>query len=100
MLRCSYCGQIVEKTENEHVFPANIYPESKRGSKVQRLTIKAWRQCNGSQSDDEAHFRNVLSMAGENLNKPRQELWEGQLIVALINLMESRGLMMRSILHG
>ena len=77
MSKCSYCGRDVDKTENEHVFPSCLYPESKKGSKVQRLTIKACRQCNGSWSNDEAHFRNVLSMAGDNPNKPRQELWDG-----------------------
>jgi hypothetical protein len=74
---CSYCGREVEKTENEHVFPSCLYPKSKAGSTVQRLTVKACRECNGSWSDDEAHFRNVLVLSGDNPNEPRQELWQG-----------------------
>ncbi len=77
MPKCSYCGRNVDKTENEHVFPSCLYPKTKAGSKVQRLTIKACRQCNGSWSDDEAHFRNVLVLSGDHPNKPRQELWRG-----------------------
>jgi hypothetical protein len=75
---CSYCGQSVTKTEREHVFPSNLYPPSKSGSKVQRLTVAACRECNGSWADDEAHFRNVLMMSGDDPNSPRTELWEGR----------------------
>jgi len=74
---CSYCGREVDKPEREHVFPSCLYPKSKSKSKVQRLTIKACRECNGSWADDEAHFRNVLVLSGDNPNLPRQELWSG-----------------------
>ena len=77
MPACSYCGRSVAKTEREHVFPSNLYPPSRAGSIVQRLTIPACRECNGSWSDDEAHFRNVLALSGDNPNSPRRELWQG-----------------------
>ena len=77
MPTCSYCGQVVDRTEREHVFPSNLYPRSKAKSAVQRLTIAACRECNDSWSDDEAHFRNVLVISGDNPNAPRRELWDG-----------------------
>ena len=72
---CSYC-RVSPATDKEHVFPRNLYPESKATSRVQRLTIPACSTCNGSWSDDEAHFRNTLALAGEP-NAPRGELWDG-----------------------
>jgi hypothetical protein len=57
------------------VFPKCLYPPSKSNSKVRRLTVPACRNCNSSWADDEAHFRNVLVLAGEAPNAARQELW-------------------------
>jgi hypothetical protein len=71
---CSYCGERLA-TDREHVFPRNLYPVSKSGSLVQRLTIPSCNECNKGWSDDEAHFRNVLALAGEP-NEARRELWE------------------------
>ena len=76
---CSYCGQVVDKTEREHVFPRCLYPPSKGKSQVQRLTVEACRKCNGSWSNDEAHFRNVLVLTGDTPNAPRRELWDGKI---------------------
>jgi hypothetical protein len=70
---CSYCGERVA-TDKEHVFPRNLYPPSKAGSRVQRLTIPSCNTCNNGWSDDEAHFRNMLALAGEP-NEARTELW-------------------------
>lgn len=72
---CAYCGKLVAKPDNEHVFPRCLYPPSKGKSKVQRLTIPACRECNSSWADGEAHFRNMLTLAGEP-NAARRELWE------------------------
>lgn len=44
---------------------------------MQRLTIPACRDCNCSWSNDEAHFRTVLVMSGDEPNAPRRELWDG-----------------------
>ena len=71
---CAYCGKRLA-TDNEHVFPRNLYPASKSGSQIQRLTIPSCNECNNGWSDDEVQFRNVLALAGEP-NKPRRELWE------------------------
>ena len=71
---CAYCGDRVV-TDNEHVFPNNLYPKSKTTSRVQRLTIPSCSVCNNGWSDDEAHFRNILVLAGEP-NDSCQELWE------------------------
>ena len=73
---CAYCGTVVTKPDREHVFPTCLYPPSKMKSKVQRLTVPACNKCNNSWADDEAYFRNVLVLAGENPNPVRQELWE------------------------
>jgi len=70
---CSYCGERIA-TDNEHVFPRNLYPESKKNSRVQRLTIPSCNVCNNGWSDDEVYFRNLLSLAGKP-NEPRNELW-------------------------
>jgi hypothetical protein len=64
---CSYCG--------EHVFPRSLYPLSRSGSRVRRLTIPSCNECNRGWSDDEVHFRDVLVLAGEP-NEARRELWE------------------------
>src|SRR5574341_831685 len=71
---CSYCGDRIA-TDKEHVFPKNLYPESKATSRVQRLTIASCNVCNNGWSEDEAHFRNILALAGEP-NDSRRELWE------------------------
>lgn len=71
---CAYCGNRVA-TDREHVFPSNLYPKSKATSTVQRLTISSCNVCNNGWSDDEAHFRNVLALAGEPNNSCR-ELYE------------------------
>ena len=71
---CSYCGERLA-TDKEHVFPRCLYPDSKAGSKVQRMTIPSCNNCNKGWSDDEVHFRNVLSLAGEP-NEARNELWQ------------------------
>lgn len=72
--KCAYCGDRVA-TDKEHVFPKSLYPESKATSRVQRLTIPSCNVCNNGWSDDEAHFRNILALAGEP-NDSRRELWE------------------------
>ncbi len=72
---CAYCGKLVADPEKEHVFPKCLYPQSKDKSKVQRLTIPACRSCNSGWADDEAHFRNILVLAGESPNATRRELW-------------------------
>lgn len=71
---CSYCRERIA-TDKEHVFPSNLYPKSKAASRVQRLTIPSCNVCNNGWSDDEAHFRNILALAGEP-NDSRKELWE------------------------
>ena len=71
---CAYCGRPVSKAEKEHVIPKCLYPASKSKSKVQRLTIPACRKCNASWADDEAHFRNMLLIAGDP-NAAVRALW-------------------------
>ena len=71
---CAYCGER-DVTDNEHVFPKCLYPVSKAKSRVQRLTIPSCNECNKGWADDEAHFRNILALAGEP-NDSRRELWK------------------------
>src|SRR5688572_17068930 len=73
---CAYCGKPSDKRDKEHVFPRSLYPASKANSKVQRLTIPACNKCNNSWADDEAHFRNVLVVAGDPTSPAREELWK------------------------
>jgi len=76
---CSYCGKPLDSYDMEHVFPSCLYPPSKQQSRVQRLTNLSCNECNNGWSDDEAHFRNVLMLAGEP-NAPRREIWEGPVL--------------------
>ena len=76
MPNCAYCGK-EGATDREHVIPKCLYPPSRSTSRVQRLTVPACRHCNNSWSSDEAHFRNVLMIAGEP-NEAVREIWEGR----------------------
>jgi len=76
VIRCAYCGIPVGRSERDHVVPSCLYPASKARSSVQRITVPACRTCNGGWSDDEAHFRNVLLVAGDP-NYAVTELWNG-----------------------
>ena len=71
---CAYCGELA--TTVDHVVPSALYPPSKAGSRVQRITVDACGRCNGGWSNDEAHFRNVLLMAA-GPNPVTIELWRG-----------------------
>src|SRR5438132_7927812 len=70
---CAYCGTS-GKMEREHAIPRCLYPRSKAESRVQRILVPSCRRCNAGWSDDEAHFRNVLAIAGET-NRPVEDLW-------------------------
>lgn len=74
--RCAYCGAENAKTR-DHVISDLLYPASKQNSKVQRLTVPACKACNVGWSDDEPHFRTVLTIAGEP-NSIVRELWDGK----------------------
>ncbi|KPJ65916.1 MAG: hypothetical protein AMJ43_09700 [Coxiella sp. DG_40] len=60
---CAYCGEPADT--DDHVVPKQLYPESVRKAGVQLLTVPACKRCNGSFSDDEEHFRNVLTTGGK-----------------------------------
>jgi hypothetical protein len=62
MKKCAYCGVLSVNPTREHVVPKSIYPKEARN---QLLTVVACEECNHGWSDDEAHFRNLLSIAGE-----------------------------------
>jgi len=72
---CAYCGKANPETV-DHVIPGCLYPAS-IGSTVQRLTVPACEACNNSWSDDEAHFRTMMTLAGE-ANAVASELWKGK----------------------
>ena len=44
-------------------------------SRVQRITVPTCRSCNAGWADDEAHFRNVMNVAGD-ANESALELWQ------------------------
>jgi hypothetical protein len=62
------------KAEREHVIPRCLYPQSKARSRVQRVLVPSGHSCNAGWADDEAHFRNVLAVAGET-NPAVEHLW-------------------------
>ena len=66
---------MVGRLQRDHVFEAGLYPPSKVTSTIQRLTIPACDQCNQGYSDDEAYFRDILTLAGDPPNAARQEIW-------------------------
>ncbi len=76
---CAYCGRSDTNLEREHAIPSSLYPASKAESKVQRLIVPACRECNASWSDDESHFRNVLTVAGPP-NQSLKELWKSKVL--------------------
>jgi hypothetical protein len=87
---CAYCGQPALELDKEHVFPKCLYPPSKAQSKVQRLTIPSCKSCNNSWSDDEVHFRNILTIAGEQPNSSRVELFKEKVIPSFYEVDGSR----------
>jgi hypothetical protein len=74
--RCAYCGD--PATTDDHVVPSALYPSSKAASRVQRITVDACNPCNKSWSNDEAHFRSMMSISGDPTSVVR-ELWEGKI---------------------
>lgn len=62
------------KSTGDHVIPANLYPPGYDPS-VRRLKVRSCRQCNSGFSEDEVHFRNVLSLIGDRPNAPRVQVW-------------------------
>ncbi|ESY29548.1 hypothetical protein NKK48_00700 [Mesorhizobium sp. C386A] len=73
--RCALCGEVRLVTK-EHVVPRGLYPSSKAGSRFQRIVIPTCATCNNGTADDDAHFRNVVTIAGDQ-NPAVTELWEG-----------------------
>lgn len=76
--KCIYCGAEGVPLERGHIIPNSLYPASRNGSKIQRITAPECSACNRGWSDDEAHFRTVVAIAGEP-NAPVQELWESKI---------------------
>jgi hypothetical protein len=72
--RCASCGADGVPLSKGHILPDNLYPASVRTSALQLPTLRECLACNGDWSDDEAHFRSVLLLAGEP-NDPVRELW-------------------------
>jgi len=87
MKKCAYCGRQLNKGERDHVFPRCLYPKSKSNSRIQRITVPSCKECNHGWEDDEAHFRNVLTLAGEP-NAARREIWNDKVLPSL-NLVDS-----------
>ncbi|MER9414034.1 hypothetical protein [Mesorhizobium sp. M0589] len=79
--RCALCGELRLVTR-EHVVPRGLYPDSKATSPVQRIVIWTCASCNNGTSDDDAHFRNVVTIAGD-ANAAVQELWYGPITRSL-----------------
>lgn len=76
--QCAYCGTL-DATDREHVVPRCLYPKSLRCSGVNLLTVPACNACNNSWSEAEAHFRNILMLAGEP-SPAVHEIWQDKVI--------------------
>ena len=76
--QCAYCGEVVSQTTQDHIFPRGLFPSSVMPLKVNRLTVPACSTCNSSFSDDEAHFRNVIVLAGPE-SEVATQLWAGKI---------------------
>ena len=73
---CAYCG-FSEATTFDHVFSRGLYGDHVI-SQTQLLTVPACQTCNNGFSDDEALFRNVITIAGEP-NFAVNDLWTGKI---------------------
>jgi hypothetical protein len=62
--KCAYCGEQAQTVD--HVIPKCLYPKSIGNQKVQRLTVPSCNKCNSEFSDDEQHFRNIITVGGHN----------------------------------
>src|SRR5262249_3265782 len=72
-----YCGE--PATTDDHVVPSALYPPSKGGSRVQRITVDTCDRCNGGWASDEVHFRNMLVISGPP-NPVALALWRGRVL--------------------
>ncbi len=72
---CAYCGERRQGKERDHVVPKCLYPKSKASSHSRRITVPVCRSCNAAWTDDEAHFRNVINIAGD-ANESALHLWQ------------------------
>jgi hypothetical protein len=72
---CAYCGAVTGANTGDHVLPTALYPTT-TDPRVQRAKVPACWQCNNSFSDDETHFRNVITMCGPEPSGGRKEIWE------------------------
>jgi hypothetical protein len=81
--QCAYCGVQFDSTNlrsKDHVPPRGLYADALRPGGAQLLTVPSCVQCNNSTSDDEAHFRNILALAGEMPNTARRANWESNIL--------------------
>jgi hypothetical protein len=77
--RCVYCGAGGRGLTRDHVFPRGLFPPADSALKVQRLTVAACKLCNGSFSDDETHFRFVVTLAS-NANESATAIWRKKIL--------------------
>jgi hypothetical protein len=73
MAHCAYCGLSRDSLERDHIPPRCLYSESRRAS-LNLITVPACASCNRDPSSDEATFRNVMLVAGDE-NAAVSELW-------------------------
>lgn len=78
---CALCGEY-KITTREHVIPRCFYPPSRKNSKHQRIVIPACVACNNGTADDDAHFRNVVTLAGD-ATEAANEIWRGPIVRSL-----------------
>ncbi|TIV81698.1 MAG: hypothetical protein E5V66_10410 [Mesorhizobium sp.] len=78
---CGLCGEH-RLTTREHVVPKSLYAPTRSNSRFQRIIIAACKDCNNGSADDDAHFRFVLTLAGDT-NSTVDELWSGKVRRAL-----------------
>lgn len=74
---CGYCGVSGVGFTDDHVIPKGLYAPSYRGL-WRPIIVDACYSCNNGMSEDETHFRNMISLAGP-ANEPVMSLWNGKI---------------------
>jgi len=71
--KCAYCGELAKTVD--HIIPKNLYPMSIRKQNIQLLTVPSCYKCNAGFSDDEEHFRNIITVGGNNTPIVNELFW-------------------------
>jgi hypothetical protein len=72
---CAYCGKVTDQNEGDHVLPKSFYP-TRVDPKLQWAKVSCCPNCNDEFQKDEAHFKTILTAAGDILTPVRLDHWQ------------------------